>query len=117
MSRLLEVRVVCNVVLYNAYLLLVNVCWLNKANVIRTAVTAAIPTVIEILVLLLRIPLCTAASPLLGVGLLGTVGDVGGGDLKFGYDAKMTFPDSSVFNIGLCFGLSPEGRLIIALII
>ena len=87
---------------------------MNRASVNIKVITVAIPTASEILILLLRIPL--VASPLLGVGLLGTVGDVGGGDLKFGYDAKMTFPDSSVFNIGLCFGLSTRGRLIIALI-
>ena len=88
------------------------------ANVNRTVITVTIPTAIEILLLLLRIPLCTAASPLLAGRLLGLgiVGDVGGCDLKFGYDAKMTFPDSSVFNIGRCFGLSSMGKLIIALV-
>ena len=36
-------------------------------------------------------------------GLLGIIVDAGGGDLKSGYDAKITFPDSSVFNIAPAF--------------
>jgi hypothetical protein len=41
----------------------------------------------------------------------------GGGRSGFnsGYDAKITFEDSSAFIIGLCFGLWSLGRLIIFL--
>src|SRR5215467_11820841 len=47
--------------------------------------------------------------------LVGIIEGGGRSGFNSGYDAKITFRDSSAFIIGLCFGLSSGGRLIIFL--